>query len=111
MAFYDFYRQNLPVGGGGLVTPPQPFYQPQPSWGGLDYYRAQAQAADSSLYEYGLERIRGLNFTQGITGIGIGAGIEEAKILHQRAYFVRHCSYDSVHQRLINSHDHVFRER
>ncbi len=86
MAFYDYYHQNL--GGGRDIAPPQPFYQPQPSWGGLDYYRAQAQAADSSLYEYGLERVQGQNYSQGGSGMGMGAGIEEAKILHGRAYFV-----------------------
>lgn len=84
MAFYDFYRRNLRA-GGELVAPPQPPYQPQPSWGGRDYYRAQAQAADPSLYEYGLQRIGRLNFSQ---GGAMGAGFEEARNLHRRAYFV-----------------------
>ncbi|KLO07798.1 hypothetical protein SCHPADRAFT_909162 [Schizopora paradoxa] len=82
MAFYDFYHRNAAAGGD--LVPPQPLYQPQSSWSGSDYYRAQAQATDPSLYEYGFQQIGRRNVLQ---GGGMGAGIEEAKILHRRAYF------------------------
>ena len=48
MAHYDYYHNN-PYWGTQqyqFVSPPMPSYQPQPSWGGADYYRAHGGAAD-----------------------------------------------------------------
>ncbi|TRM69740.1 hypothetical protein BD626DRAFT_475127 [Schizophyllum amplum] len=80
---YNYYRQN---GQGGWGTnqyqfgpPPTPGFHPQPSWGGLDYYRAHALNPDESLYQHAYETIRA-------PVPGIGVGLHEARHWHRRAY-------------------------
>lgn len=48
MAYYDFYRNgpNWGTGDFQLTAPPAPTFQPQPTWGGLDYFQAYAQQSD-----------------------------------------------------------------
>ena len=48
MAYYDYYH-NAPGWGTSqyqFMSPPVPSFQPQPSWGGVDYYRAYGGLAD-----------------------------------------------------------------
>ncbi|KAI5889747.1 uncharacterized protein SCHCODRAFT_02635496 [Schizophyllum commune H4-8] len=80
---YNYYRQN---GQGGWGTnqyqfgpPPTPGFQPQPSWGGLDFYRAHALSPDESLYRHAYETVRAP-----IPGLGVG--LHEARHWHRRAY-------------------------
>ena len=48
MAYYDLYHNAPGWGSSGFqfVSPPVPTYQPQPTWGGLDYYRAHGGMSD-----------------------------------------------------------------
>ncbi|THH05819.1 hypothetical protein EW145_g4521 [Phellinidium pouzarii] len=81
MAFYDQYRTAPGWGTSGyqFVSPQMPSYQPQPNWGGLDYYNAHSGGqTDPYVYDYARNRVR--NYP------GAGVGLEEAKIWHRRAY-------------------------
>lgn len=51
MAYYDYYRSAPGWGTSSyqFVTPRVPSYQPQPNWGGLDYYNAHG-GADPSVF-------------------------------------------------------------
>lgn len=61
-----------------FVPPPPPTFQPQPSWGGYDYFRAHAISPDPSLYDSAWSRVR--NYPTA------GVGYNEAKVWHSRAY-------------------------
>ncbi|KAF8054169.1 hypothetical protein FPV67DRAFT_1683026 [Lyophyllum atratum] len=46
---YGYYQQNSPGWGTNQYQfgpPPTPNFQSQPSWGGMDFYRAHALAPD-----------------------------------------------------------------
>ncbi|KAF8904397.1 hypothetical protein CPB84DRAFT_665219 [Gymnopilus junonius] len=75
---YDYYQQASRTGWGTnqfqFGAPPQPTFQPQPSWNGYDFYRAHAGTADP-VREYG-----------GAPAGGMGVGLHEARHWHRRAY-------------------------
>ncbi|KAF8736153.1 hypothetical protein AX14_000794 [Amanita brunnescens Koide BX004] len=58
-------------------------FQPQSTWGGLDYYRAHALNAEPSLYEDAWGRVRDRS---SIVNDSFGVGREEARHCHRRAY-------------------------
>ncbi|KAI5123857.1 hypothetical protein M0805_005674 [Coniferiporia weirii] len=81
MAHYDLYRTAPGWGTSSyqFVSPQIPSYQPQPNWGGLDYYNAHSGGQpDPYVYDYARNRVR--------SHPGAGVGKEEAKIWHRRAY-------------------------
>jgi len=78
---YEYYQSRGHGWGTDqyeFVPPPRPSFQPQPSWGGYDYFRAHAISPDPSLYDYASNRVRDYPTS--------GAGYHEAKIWHNRAY-------------------------
>jgi len=80
---YNYYRKR---GGWGtnqyqFPAPLAPSFQPQPSWGGMDYFRAHAESPDLSLYHHAWDRVR--NYSN----VGdMGVGLNEARHWHRRAY-------------------------
>lgn len=84
---YSYYQQAQPGWGTNQYQfgpPPTPNFQSQPSWGGLDFYRAHALSPDPSLFDHAWNRVR--DFT-GIGGMDrIGVGLHEARHWHRRAY-------------------------
>ncbi|KAF4567761.1 hypothetical protein EYR40_006768 [Pleurotus pulmonarius] len=82
---YNYYRNALPGWGTSQFqfgAPPPPTFQPQPGWGGMDYYRAHAVSPDPSLYDHAWGRVR--NYQPGMHGLGVG--LNEARHWHRRAY-------------------------
>ncbi|KAI0365668.1 hypothetical protein BV20DRAFT_1046655 [Pilatotrama ljubarskyi] len=78
---YSYYQSNLPGWGTSQFQfgpPPQPAFQPQPSWRGFDFYNAHAVNPDPSLYESIMMRLRDL--------LGMGIGHHEARHWHRRVY-------------------------
>ncbi|EFI28189.1 hypothetical protein CC1G_14216 [Coprinopsis cinerea okayama7 len=73
---------QMPGYPGALAAPA---FQPQPTWGGLDFYRAHAPSNynDPSLFNHAWDRVR--QFDAATAG-GLGVGIHEAKHWHRRAY-------------------------
>ncbi|KAJ7647512.1 hypothetical protein FB45DRAFT_201157 [Roridomyces roridus] len=63
-------------------APPPPAFsaQPQPNWGGADFYNAHALQPDPSIYENAWDRVR--NNDEDADGVGV----HEAKHWHRRAY-------------------------
>lgn len=62
---------------------PYPFtFQPQSTWGGIDYYRAHATNAETSLYEDAWGRVRDWDNSSS----SLAAGMDEARRSHRRAY-------------------------
>ncbi|EJD00667.1 uncharacterized protein FOMMEDRAFT_22411 [Fomitiporia mediterranea MF3/22] len=86
MAYFDYYRANPNWASSQWqsMAPPAPAFQPQPSWGGPDYYRAMAGGGyDTGLYDYAQNRLQGL----GTSGLANAApSLVEAKLMHRRAY-------------------------
>ncbi|KAJ7675113.1 hypothetical protein B0H17DRAFT_1081840 [Mycena rosella] len=81
------YSQNVPGWGTNQFQfgqPPAPTYQPQPNWGGMDYYNAHAVNPDSSLYDHAWNRVR--QYSGSSMEQGPGVGMHEAKHWHRRAY-------------------------
>jgi len=81
---YNYYRN-----GGGWGTnqyqfpaPLAPNFQPQPSWGGMDYFQAHAENPDLSLYNHAWNRVRNYSGAGG----DLGVGLNEARHWHRRAY-------------------------
>ncbi|TEB37535.1 hypothetical protein FA13DRAFT_1752283 [Coprinellus micaceus] len=66
-----------------IRTPTAPAFQPQSTWGGLDYYRAHAPKLDSALFQHAWDRVRQFDMS---TASGLGVGIHEARHWHRRAY-------------------------
>lgn len=58
-------------------------FQPQSTWGGIDYYRAHALNPETSLYEDAWGRVRDRN---SLANDGLGIGMDEARHRHRRAY-------------------------
>lgn len=86
MSYLDYYRSgpNWASANWQSMNPPAPAFQPQPGWGGLDFFRAYSGLNDPSIYNYGLNRAQGL-FGQPVNTMG-GPSMLEAKVLHRRAY-------------------------
>ncbi|KAF8908808.1 hypothetical protein CPB85DRAFT_1308804 [Mucidula mucida] len=83
---YSYYH-SVPGWGTNQFqfgAPPAPTFQPQPSWGGLDYYRAHAHTPDPDLYGHAWNRVR--DFRDYTSAAGLGVGIHEARHWHRRAY-------------------------
>ncbi|KAK0241982.1 hypothetical protein EDD85DRAFT_422283 [Armillaria nabsnona] len=82
---YAYYHQAPGWGSNQFHfgAPPAPTFQPQPSWGGMDYYRAHAlNQADPHLFDNAWNRVRDFGSNSG----GLGVGINEARHWHSRAY-------------------------
>ncbi|KAI0356278.1 hypothetical protein OH77DRAFT_1423897 [Trametes cingulata] len=78
---YSYYQSNVPGWGTSQFQfgpPPQPPFQPQPSWRGFDFYNAHAVNPDPSLYESIMMRLRDI--------LGMGIGHHEARHWHRRVY-------------------------
>ncbi|KAI0823333.1 hypothetical protein BC628DRAFT_1450583 [Trametes gibbosa] len=78
---YNYYQSNMPGWGTSQFqfgAPPQPHFQPQPSWRGFDFYNAHAVDPDPSLYDSIMTRLRDI--------LGMGVGHHEAKHWHRRVY-------------------------
>ncbi|GLB37264.1 hypothetical protein LshimejAT787_0403150 [Lyophyllum shimeji] len=85
---YSYYQANSPGGGTSQYQfgpPPPPDFQPQPTWGGMDFYRAHALTPDPSLFDYAWSRVRD-HSGLGAGPIGAGVGMHEARHWHSRAY-------------------------
>lgn len=85
---YPYYPQapgTAPYGPSQIAIgpPPAPTYQPQSTWGGIDYYRAHAPSQDPSLFNHAWDRVR--QFDMSNAG-GLGVGLHEARHWHRRAY-------------------------
>ncbi|EGN99796.1 hypothetical protein SERLA73DRAFT_72584 [Serpula lacrymans var. lacrymans S7.3] len=81
---YPYYQNNLNGWGTEQLqfgAPPPINFQPQPSWGGLDFFRAHAAVPDPTLYNQAFSRVRDVS---GIAGLGVG--MHEARHWHRRAY-------------------------
>ena len=52
MANFDFYRNapNWGTSGYSLAPPPAPEYDPQGHWGGVDYFMAHGNGADTYVF-------------------------------------------------------------
>ncbi|KAJ7502791.1 hypothetical protein B0H11DRAFT_1986372 [Mycena galericulata] len=84
---YSYYQQSAPGWGTNqyqFPPPPSLQLQPQPNWGGMDYYNARAVNPDSSLYDNAWNRVR--QYSPSALEQGIGVGMHEAKHWHRRAY-------------------------
>jgi len=62
-----------------FIPPPAPGFQPQPTWGGSDYYRAHAGNADPAWYNHAWRHLRE---NRGYLGVGM----HEARRYHRQAY-------------------------
>ncbi|ESK92952.1 hypothetical protein Moror_9025 [Moniliophthora roreri MCA 2997] len=84
---YPYYQQYNPNWGTNRFqfgAPPAPSFHPQPSWGGIDFYRAHAPSPDLSLYDHAWNRVRDIRDYRPSGSFGVG--IHEARHWHQRAY-------------------------
>ncbi|KAJ7251786.1 hypothetical protein B0H12DRAFT_1118885 [Mycena haematopus] len=82
---YSYYQHNVPGWGTNQLQfgqPPAPPFQPQPNWGGQDFYNAHAVNPDSSLYDNAWNRVRSYSGS----AVEQGVGTHEAKHWHRRAY-------------------------
>jgi hypothetical protein len=83
MPYQNYYQSAAPSTWGTsnfrFGSPPTPGFQPQSSWGGLDYYRAHALSPDPSLYQHAWNRL------SSHPGDG-GVGMHEARHWHRLAY-------------------------
>ncbi|KIJ67602.1 hypothetical protein HYDPIDRAFT_108462 [Hydnomerulius pinastri MD-312] len=80
---YNRDRAPLPgLGAGQIGAPPPVQFQPQPSWGGIDFFRAHAATADPALFNQVYNNISGASGALA----SLGVGFNEAQIWHQRAY-------------------------
>ncbi|KAI0645489.1 hypothetical protein C8Q79DRAFT_1010443 [Trametes meyenii] len=78
---YNYYQTSMPGWGTSQFqfgAPPQPPFQPQPSWRGYDFYNAHAINPDPSLYDSIMTRLRDV--------LGMGVGHHEARHWHRRVY-------------------------
>ncbi|CAK5281364.1 unnamed protein product [Mycena citricolor] len=82
---YNYYRQNTPDWGTSQLQfgrPPAPTFQPQPNWGGMDYYNAHAVNPETSMYDHAWGRVR----SHAGSALELGVGKHEARHWHRRAY-------------------------
>ncbi|KAF8160964.1 hypothetical protein B0H34DRAFT_698894 [Crassisporium funariophilum] len=84
---YGYYQQSARPGWGTnqyqFGPPPTPKFQPQPSWGGTDFYRAHAVTSDPYLFDHAWNRVQEFG---GAPAGGMGVGLHEARHWHRRAY-------------------------
>ncbi|KAF5370566.1 hypothetical protein D9758_002083 [Tetrapyrgos nigripes] len=86
---YSYYAQRPAWGTNQFQfeAPPAPAFQPQPSWRGLDYYRAHAISPDPSLYNNAWSAVR---HPGDYPGIGMhenrNVGMHESRYWHNRVY-------------------------
>lgn len=84
----QYYQQSGTPGWGTsqfqFGPPAAPNFQPQPSWGGRDYYRAHAADADPNLFDHAWNSVR--DYREYDSSGAIGVGIHEARHWHRRAY-------------------------
>ncbi|KAF8813651.1 hypothetical protein BYT27DRAFT_7180403 [Phlegmacium glaucopus] len=84
---YGYYQQSGIPGWGTnqfqFGAPPVPSFQPQPTWGGTDFYRAHASTSDPYLFDHAWNRVREYG---GAPAGGMGVGLHEARLWHRRAY-------------------------
>lgn len=74
---------QYPVPGAPHISTPT--YQPQSTWGGVDFYRAHAPSNnDPALFNHAWDRVRQFDAAAAPGGQGVGLG--EAKHWHRRAY-------------------------
>ncbi|KAJ7209566.1 hypothetical protein GGX14DRAFT_630780 [Mycena pura] len=81
----SYYRQNVPGWGTNQLQfsqPPAPTFQPQPNWGGMDFYNAHAVNPNSSIFDHAMNRVRQYSDD----ALDQGVGVHEAKHWHRRAY-------------------------
>ncbi|KAJ8077049.1 hypothetical protein PM082_001472 [Marasmius tenuissimus] len=89
---YSYYQQYSPSNWGTnrfqFGAPPAPSFHPQPSWGGVDFYRAHAPSSDISLFDHAWNRVRDhRHYGSGSHFGGIrGVGVHEARHWHNRIY-------------------------
>lgn len=80
---YPYYQSTLDGWGSNQFQfgrPPPVRFQPQPSWGGHDYFRAHAPHIDPAIFNQVYSKISDADMTP------VGVGINEARIWHRRAY-------------------------
>ncbi|KAG2121362.1 hypothetical protein BD769DRAFT_1009214 [Suillus cothurnatus] len=80
---YPYYRSTLDGWGSNQLQfgrPPPIQFQPQPYWGGCDYFRAHAPHMDPAIFN----QVYGKIFSADMTPVGVG--IDEARIWHKRGY-------------------------
>ncbi|KAF8197978.1 hypothetical protein BJ912DRAFT_53034 [Pholiota molesta] len=84
---YSYYQQTAQPGWGTsqyqFGPPPPVTFQPQPSWGGPEFYRAHAATSDPYLFDHAWNRVREYG---GAPAGGMGVGLHEARHWHRRAY-------------------------
>jgi hypothetical protein len=84
---YGYYQHSGMPGWGTnqfqFGAPPTPTFQPQPTWGGTDFYRAHASTSDPYLFDHAWNRVREYG---GAPAGGMGVGLHEARHWHRRAY-------------------------
>ncbi|TFK25505.1 hypothetical protein FA15DRAFT_703610 [Coprinopsis marcescibilis] len=92
MAFPQYQQPGQPGWAAGQYPsqygglPPAPSFQPQSTWGGLDFYRAHAPTNhDPSLFNVAWDRVRQFDPVNAQAG-GLGVGLHEARHWHRRAY-------------------------
>ncbi|KZT08445.1 uncharacterized protein LAESUDRAFT_67373 [Laetiporus sulphureus 93-53] len=77
---YAYYQSSAPGLWGTpqyqFTAPPLPSYRPQPSWSGLEYYRAHAAYDNSDFYQSIIGRLR----------VAWGANFHEARHWHRQIY-------------------------
>ncbi|KAG1878254.1 hypothetical protein F4604DRAFT_1756057 [Suillus subluteus] len=80
---YPYYQSTLNGWGSNQLQfgrPPPIQFQPQPSWGGYDYFRAHAPHIDPTIFN----EVYGRMFNADVAPVGVG--INEARIWHRRGY-------------------------
>ncbi|RPD78343.1 hypothetical protein L226DRAFT_531691 [Lentinus tigrinus ALCF2SS1-7] len=78
---YNYYQTQTPGWGTAQFqfgAPPRPTFQPQPTWGGYDFYNAHAMNPDPGLFDTVMTRIR--------NGLGLGISHSEARSWHKKVY-------------------------
>ncbi|KAH7915192.1 hypothetical protein BJ138DRAFT_1176725 [Hygrophoropsis aurantiaca] len=82
---YNYYQNNISGWGTNELQfgPPPPVqFQPQPSWSGLDFYRAHANSTpDPTLFN----QVNGM-IQDGSAIQTLGVGLNEARAWHRRAF-------------------------
>ncbi|KAG2342502.1 hypothetical protein BDR05DRAFT_1000821 [Suillus weaverae] len=80
---YPYYQSTLDGWGSNQFQfgrPPPIQFQPQPSWGGHDYFRAHAPHVDPAVFDQVCAKISSEDATP------VGVGVNEARIWHRRGY-------------------------
>ncbi|EIW82679.1 hypothetical protein CONPUDRAFT_163773 [Coniophora puteana RWD-64-598 SS2] len=85
MSAYDYYQHHTNGWGTNQMRfgPPQPIrFQPQPNWGGYDFFRAHANTTpDPNLWQHAFRRINSDSMNN-----SLGVGLREARSHHHRVF-------------------------